>query len=85
MDERDREKILAWITSLPPLERARMARTIGDPGTRQAIGAVGDAAVYELTRSATWAEVAELLGVSVRTVNKAVTRHGASLRRAQES
>lgn len=28
-----------------------------------------------LTRAATWAEVAELLGVTVATVNKAVSRH----------
>lgn len=84
MDQRDLDKTLEWLRSLPVPERARMVRTIGDAQARQAIAALGDEAVYEWTRSATWAEVAKELGVSVRTVNKAVTRHRAALRKAAE-
>jgi hypothetical protein len=72
---RDRDDLLMWLRALPPLERARLARALADTETTQAIAKVGDEAVYELTRAATWAEVAELLGVAPATVNKAVSRH----------
>lgn len=72
---RDRDEFLEWLKSLPALERARLARALANTETTKAIGALGDEAVYELTREATWADVAEKLGVSVATVNKAVSRH----------
>jgi hypothetical protein len=84
-DERDREKVLAWIRSLPLPERARVVRTMGEARVRQAIAAEGDRAIYELTRNATWAEVARELGMTTRMVNRAVTRHRAAQQKESTS
>lgn len=60
---------------MPPVERAKLGRLLADGRTTKAIGAVTDAAVYELTRSESYGEVAARLDVSASAVNKAITSH----------
>ncbi|BAL85477.1 hypothetical protein AMIS_2570 [Actinoplanes missouriensis 431] len=67
---------LQTLESLPPLERVRAARALSDRA-KTALAAVGDAAVVEALSGSSYTAVASELGVSVATVNKAVTRHNA--------
>lgn len=74
----------AWqdLHSDNPSTRVRASRWLAGPAARAQIAAVGDAGVWELTRTADYRTVAERLGVSAAAVNKAVTRH---LRREWDS
>lgn len=56
------------------LERTREARELSDVALAE-LAAAGDEGVWQATRTATRASVAEHLGVSVAAVGKAVTRH----------
>jgi hypothetical protein len=69
--------VLAWLAAMPALERARTASEITDV-RRNAPRSLRCAAILELPRSATYGQVAELLGVSAAAVNKAVTEHRAA-------
>lgn len=69
------DSILADIAALPALQRAQLLAQLVSHDTGQRLGALRRAAVYELTRRRTYAEVAADLGVSVAAVNKAVTEH----------
>jgi hypothetical protein len=59
---------------LPPVDRVQAARkgalTVG--GT---FSAIADETVYEMTRSATYPQIAEALGVRRSNINRAVSRH----------
>ena len=57
-------------------ERAREARRLSDVAMAE-LAAAGDAGVWEATRSASYADVAAQLGVTVWAVGKAVRRHNA--------
>lgn len=74
-DIRDLDDFLAWLRSLPPLQRARMAKVLANVETSREVRKIGDEAVYELTRDRPWSEVAELLGTGIASINKAVSRH----------
>lgn len=74
-DIRSDEDLLRYVRSLPLADRARLGRMLAKNSTVKALGAISDEAVYLLTRDKSWAEVAKELGVSVATVNKAVSRH----------
>lgn len=74
MDTNELAKMIAGLPKKPPIERARLARDLVDEAKRL-LSALADEAVEEATRSASYTSVAEQLGVSVPTVNKAVSRH----------
>ncbi len=59
---------------LAGVERAREARQLSDVAMAE-LAAAGDEGVWEATRHASYAEVADELGVTVSTVNKAVRRY----------
>jgi DNA-directed RNA polymerase specialized sigma24 family protein len=69
------DDLVAWLHTMPPLDRARVAALLVDEATVHAVGQVRRAAVYQLTRSMTYAETADLLGTSTSAVNNAVTAH----------
>ena len=66
------------------LARVRLARALSDDAMG-ALAAVGDEGVWQATRSASRAEVAAALGVSVPAVGKAITRHNKALTVRTES
>jgi hypothetical protein len=68
-------ELRALLGGLPVEERARVGRWLADARTAQAMSAEADAAVFELTRSTSYDEVAARLHVSSSAVNKAVTAH----------
>ncbi len=80
----DRETFLraldAGLACLPPADRVRAARLLADRSTSAHVSDGTDALVYQLTRSATYAQVAEQLGVAEPTVAKAVKRHNKAVR-----
>jgi hypothetical protein len=67
--------LLAQLALLPLEDRIRAGRWLADAATARAVGAATDAAVFELSRTTTYADVARRLGVSEAAVNKAVTSH----------
>jgi DNA-directed RNA polymerase specialized sigma24 family protein len=71
----DEDELVAWLESLPPLDQARVASLLVDTENIRRVGRIRRAAIYELTRSMTYAEVAAALGMSVSAVNNAVTAH----------
>jgi len=82
-----RDALLAALAALPAVTRVRVARMLADGSTAREVGALADAAVYELTRAehATYASVAATLGVSINAINKAVRQHNARTASADSS
>jgi len=72
-----RDDLLEHLRVMPADLRLQWARVMADGRTVEAIAAVGDAAVYELTRGARYADVARRHGLSEGAINKAVSRHRA--------
>ena len=68
-------ELVAWLEAMPALDRARVAALLVDTETIRVVGRVRRAAVYELTRSMTYAEAAAALSSSVSAVNYAVSGH----------
>lgn len=69
------------------LARVRMARELSDTAMA-ALAAVGDEGVWQATRprgTASRAEVAAELGVSIPAIGKAVTRHNKALAEGTDS
>jgi hypothetical protein len=76
--------VIEWLRSLPPVERYRVAGMLVDRFVLEsAIGLERAGAVHELTRNATWAQVADQLGTSESSVNKLVTRYRQALSRGE--
>lgn len=76
--------VIGWLRSLPAVERYRVAGLLVDRHiTSSALGLERAGAVYELTRAASWEDVAEQLGTSPSSVNKLVTRYKAALARGE--
>ncbi len=71
----DLAELLAWLNALPPPERIHTARLLADRRTAATIGAMADGLVYEMTRAATHAEVAQQLSITPRSVRSAVTSY----------
>ncbi len=71
----------AYLAELPPIQRALTAKALAESGTVAHWGALRRAAIHEATepREATYATVAEALGVSEAAVNKAVSEHRKAL------
>lgn len=67
--------LTAWLRELRPIERIRVARLLGDTKTTRELAAIADATVYEMTRTASRADVADELGTTVRAVQRAITNH----------
>lgn len=72
---------LAALAGLPPVARARAMEALIAPA-QVLLAQERRAAIYEATRTAAHAAVAGELGVTVHAVNKAVTAHLRTLRRA---
>jgi transposase-like protein len=72
---------LALLGSLTPVQRARVLSALLDGHNTKRFTAMRVQAVYEATRApgATYASVAQQLGVSPAAVNKAVTQHRKAL------
>jgi predicted DNA binding protein len=69
--------LLVDLDDMSGVERTREARRLSDIAMKE-LAAAGDEGVYEATRTASRAEVAEAMGVSVSSVNKALRRYGRS-------
>lgn len=69
------------LMSKPPIERALLARELKWTMYRGLVE-VHDAAVYAATRTQSYTEVGELLGVSGNAINKAITKHINAMRLA---
>lgn len=84
----DLDTLLAWLQAQPPVRRVHLARLLANTQTTGAVAHVGDAVVYDMTRTASRTAVADLLGTSVGNVQRAITRHikhtGAERRRGPE-
>jgi DNA-binding transcriptional ArsR family regulator len=74
--------VLAWLDTLPPIQRARWLGALLDTRHAKALTAVRVSAIYEETRARTYKEVAADLGVSWSAVRNAVKAHGERLRAA---
>ncbi|MEV0214341.1 hypothetical protein [Micromonospora sp. NPDC050695] len=74
MDTNELARMIAGLPKKPPIERARLARDLVDEAKRL-LSTLADEAIEEATRSESYASVAEKLGKTVATVNKAVSRH----------
>jgi DNA-directed RNA polymerase specialized sigma24 family protein len=70
-----------YLAELPPIQRALATKALADSDTVARWGAVRRAAIHQATepRGATYATVAEALGVSEAAVNKAVSEHRKAL------
>jgi hypothetical protein len=64
------------LSGLGGVDLAREARRLSDVALAE-LAAAGDAGVWEATRSASYADVADDLGVTVWAVGKAVRQHNA--------
>jgi hypothetical protein len=71
----DVDQLVAWLDAMPPLDRARVAALLVDAETTRVVGRVRRTAVYQLTRSMTYADAAAELGCSASAINYAVTGH----------
>lgn len=71
----DPQSLKDLITSLSPEWRVKVAAMLSDRALHGWLATVADAATIELTTQATYADVAEQLGVSVGMVNRRVSRH----------
>ncbi len=69
------DELVAWLHAMPALDRARVAALLVDTETIRVVGRVRRAAVYQLTRSMTYADAAQALGCSTSAINYAVTGH----------
>lgn len=65
---------LTRLSVLPPVERAIESAALADEA-RSVMARIRRAAVYEATRSESWADVAGRLGVSAAAVNQLITQH----------
>lgn len=70
-------EVLAWLHTLEPTTRARYLTVLLDTRSSAVLSAERVAAVYEATRTRSYAEVAAEVGVSTHAINHAVTRHRA--------
>lgn len=69
------DDLIDWLRALSPMERAKVAAVLVDARTTVAVAAIRREAIYEATRTASRAEVAEELGVSRQAIGKAITAH----------
>lgn len=69
------DDILTWLAGMPAAERAKVAGMLVDRPTIEAIGAARRGAVWELSREHGGQGAADLLGVSVKSVRKAIEGH----------
>jgi len=73
-----RAALVAWLDTLEPVARARVAAVLVDQETLVEVGAVRRAAVWAASRTRPRAEVAAELAVSVSAVAKAIKEHNAA-------
>ncbi len=64
------DEVLAWLRAMPPLDRERLTRALGEASSRAAIRTVREDAVAELVAGATWSDVSEVTGLSSHVINK---------------
>jgi len=75
---RDVDELMAWLADQPPADAVRLARLLADTKTAGALRAHADRVVYDMTRAATYNEVATALGQTRKQVMKAVERVSAA-------
>jgi DNA-directed RNA polymerase specialized sigma subunit len=78
------DEVLAWLDTLPPIQRARWLGALLDTRNARGLTAVRVDAIYEETRRRTYDEVAAELGVSRSAVRNAVKAHNERLTVAGE-
>lgn len=66
---------MTWLDQLTPADRVTVCRLLADRGTVGTLAALADATVYDATRSAKAAEVADAYGLTGRQVQRAVASH----------
>lgn len=71
---RDVDELLGWLDQQPPGDAVRIARLLADRRTTGALRDFADRVVYAETRSTSYAEVCERLGLSRKQVMHAVER-----------
>jgi phage-related minor tail protein len=76
------QQIDALAHDADPIHRARQAKTLIVDAQR-VLSDIHREAVYEATRSESWATVAEALGVSAAAINLAVSNHRKTLSAAR--
>lgn len=71
------EYVAASLSTHEPETRVRLARLLAEHAFGARMSAIGDEAIYEMTRApdATYERVGAQLGVSKNTINKAVKAH----------
>lgn len=69
------DELVAWLHAMPVLDRARVASLLVNTENIRVVGRIRRAAIYELTRTMTYAEAAAQLGMSVSAINNAVSEH----------
>ncbi|MEV5211286.1 hypothetical protein AB0K35_27820 [Micromonospora sp. NPDC053740] len=74
VDVRELARLIGALAKMPPAKRVPAARELVEVA-RVVLSAAADEAVVELASSMTYAQVAEQVGTSVASVNKAVSRH----------
>lgn len=74
------DAVVAWLSSMPPIDRARVAGVLVAHDTTARLAAIRRAAIYEATRTSSHATVAAALGVSLSAVNKAITEHNQAVK-----
>lgn len=66
---------MAWLDQLTPADRVTVCRLLADRSTYGTLAALADATVYEATRGAKAAEVAQAYGLTARQVQRAVANY----------
>lgn len=73
------DELRTWLAALDPIPRAKFLGLVLDRQHIGELGAIRREAVWQATEDATYAVVAEQLGVTVSTVNKARIEHKKTL------
>ncbi len=68
------DDLVAWLAERPPATGVRLARLLADTKTAGALREFADQIVFDMTREATYDEVAKALGQSRKQVMHAVER-----------
>ena len=69
------DELRAWLAAADPISRAKFLGLVLDRTHLSELGAIRREGIWEATNDATYAAVAEQLGVHPNTVNKARIEH----------
>lgn len=74
---RTSDELIAWLAEQSLADQVRIARLLADTKTAGALRQFADKVVYDMTRAATYDDVAAALGQTRKQVIKAVERRNA--------